>query len=112
MAIGIAEWMMGANRADRGTVSTALHRQRLPAHKLTALLCTQQESSAGFGNGTAFLGLAGPADEDEDWTCDRRECFDARGRLVLPDHFGQQRGGGLDPCAALSTMARSRSAIS
>ncbi len=28
---GIAEWMMGANRADRGTVHTALYRQRLPA---------------------------------------------------------------------------------
>jgi cyclic beta-1,2-glucan synthetase len=38
-----------------------------------------------------------------DWTCDRRECFDARGRLVLPDHFGQRSGVGMDPCAALST---------
>ncbi len=116
-AIGIAEWMMGANRSDRGTVHTALHRQRLPSlneagvdepdalreRKLTALLCTQRDRSAGFGGGTAFLGLAGAADEDEDWSCDRRECFDARGRLVLPDHFGKQQGGGLDPCAALST---------
>ncbi len=115
-AIGIAEWMMGANRSDRGTVHTALHRQRLPAagdavaeagvareRKLTALLCTQRDRSAGFGDGTAFLALAGAADETEDWTCDRRECFDARGRLVLPDHFGRQQGSGLDPCAALST---------
>ncbi|MDL2336940.1 MAG: glucoamylase family protein, partial [Pseudomonadota bacterium] len=56
--IGIAEWMMGANRADRATVHTGLHRQRLPdvpaaaagssagpeshrSQKLTALLCTQ-----------------------------------------------------------------------
>jgi len=113
--IGIAEWMMGANRSDRSTVHTALYRQRLPAlhessiepdalrvHKLTALLCTQRERSAGFGDGTAFFGLAGAADEPEDWTCDRRECFDARGRLVLPDHFGMQHGDGLDPCAALS----------
>jgi cyclic beta-1,2-glucan synthetase len=103
--IGIAEWMMGAQRADRGTTNTALYRQRLPAgSKLTALLCTQAESSAGFGGGTAFLGLAGAADEPEDWTCDRRECFDARGQLVLPDHFGQRAGTGLDPCAALSTQ--------
>ncbi len=115
---GIAEWMMGANRADRGTVHTALYRQRLPAahgddtssggrrpreRRLTALLCTQRERAAGFGDGTAFLALAGDADEAEDWSCDRRELFDARGRLVLPDHLGQQQGSGLDPCAALST---------
>ena len=116
---GIAEWMMGANRSDRSTAHTALHSQRLPAanastsapdptreQKLTALLCTQKDRSAGFGEGTAFFamaGLAGAADEIEDWTCDRRECFDARGALVLPDHFGQRSGGGLDPCAALST---------
>ncbi len=114
--IGIAEWMMGANRADRGTTYTALYRQRLGAsnpssnnsgaesgQKLTALLCSQRERSAGFGDGTAFFGVAGAADEVEDWTCDRRECFDARGQLVLPDHFGHQDGIGLDPCAALST---------
>ncbi|MGL6111359.1 MAG: GH36-type glycosyl hydrolase domain-containing protein [Rubrivivax sp.] len=116
---GIAEWMMGANRADRATVHTALYRQRLPVlhdadaaatgagsmreRKLTALLCTQREASAGFGDGTAFFALAADADEAEDWSCDRRECFDARGRLVLPDHFGKQQGSGLDPCAALST---------
>jgi cyclic beta-1,2-glucan synthetase len=118
--VGIAEWMMGANRTDRGTVHTALHRQRLPdarsasdtresgaadPPRLTALLCTQPERSAGFGDGTAFLALAGSdaSDDLDDWTCDRRECFDARGRLVLPDHFGERCGGGLDPCAALST---------
>jgi len=111
---GIAEWMMGANRADRGTVHTALYRQRLPAaheagtahsgeRRLTALLCTQRERAGGFGDGTAFFALAGEAGEAEDWTCDRRELFDARGRLVLPDHLGQQQGSGLDPCAALST---------
>jgi cyclic beta-1,2-glucan synthetase len=114
--IGIAEWMMGANRTDRSTVHTALHRQRLPGSSastidpgtsrprtMTALLCTQRERSAGFGDGTAFLASVGEADEAEDWTCDRRECFDAGGKLVLPDYFGQQHGVGLDPCAALST---------
>ncbi len=101
--VGMVEWVMGANRSDRGSVRTALYRQRLPEHKLTALLCTQLDRSAGFGDGTAFLGLASPGDQDADWTTDRRECFDARGRLLLPDHFGQQQGAGLDPCAALST---------
>lgn len=100
---GLVEWAMGAGRADRASVHTALLRQRLPQGRLSALLCTQREASAGFGDGTAFFALVGAPDEDEDWSCDRRECFDARGRLVLPDHFGQQQGGGLDPCAALAT---------
>lgn len=102
-AVGIAEWTMGAQRSDRATVHTAPFHQRLADARLTALLCTQHERSAGFGDGTAFLALTGAADEDDDWTCDRRECFDARGRLVLPDHFGEQRGSGLDPCAAIGT---------
>ena len=113
-AIGMAEWTMGANRSDRGTVFTAPHRQSLVSltaaeadatqgQQLTALLCTQTDRSAGFGDGTAFFALAAPADERENWTCDRRECFDANGQLVLPDHFGQRSGSGLDPCAALST---------
>ncbi|MFN0184314.1 MAG: GH36-type glycosyl hydrolase domain-containing protein [Aquabacterium sp.] len=101
-AVGLVEWMLGAQRSDRGTVDTALHRQRLPERKLTALLATQRESAGGFGGGTAFLASVGPDDTNEDWTCDRRECFDARGCLVLPDHFGQRGGSGLDPCAALS----------
>ncbi len=100
----VAEWTMGAGRADRGTVRTAFVRQRLPAGRLTALAATQLERSAGFGGGTAFLGLAtSPGDDVIDWTCDRRECFDAAGQAVLPDHFGQRAGDGLDPCAALST---------
>ena len=116
--IGLAEWLMGSQRSDRNTVITEAYHQRLPAHasapgdtarapRLLALLATQRDQSAGFGGGTAFLALAGPAtnaeDSDDDWTCDRRECFDARGRLVLPDHFGRHSGAGLDPCAALST---------
>jgi cyclic beta-1,2-glucan synthetase len=114
--VGIAEWKMGANRSERSTTQTAMFRQRLPdlevghevvddalAQKLTALLCTQRDHSAGFGDGTAFLALASAKSEMDDWTCDRRECFDARGRMVLPDHFGQRSGNALDPCAALST---------
>ena len=112
--IGMAEWLMGSQRSDRNTVNTEAFHQRLPAPasapsdsslapRLLALLATQRDLSAGFGGGTAFLALAGPADSQDDWTCDRRECFDARGRLVLPHRFGRQSGAGLDPCAALST---------
>ena len=110
--IGVAEWMMGANRADRATVRTVHYSQRLSASvkpsagpddgrekTLTALLATQRDHSAGFGDGTAFLAMQ----DADDWTCDRRECFDARGALVLPDHFDQRSGGGSDPCAALAT---------
>ncbi|MEO8855901.1 MAG: glucoamylase family protein [Burkholderiaceae bacterium] len=112
---GIAEWIMGAGRGDRSTVNTFVHRQRLGVdssnapsaasvdRRFTALMCTQIDRSAGFGDGTAFFGLTAPLDELENWTCDRRECFDPKGRLVLPDRFGQRSGSGLDPCAALST---------
>ena len=102
--IGVAEWMMGANRADRSTVYTSVFHQPLAAEqKLTALLSTQRDQLAGFGSGTAFLAIASAVNEREDWTCDRRELFDARGRLIVPDHFGQLSGNGLDPCAALSS---------
>ena len=116
--VALAEWMMGSQRSDRNTVLTAAYHQRLPGSgssghdggrsgpRLLALLATQRDHSAGFGDGTGFLALAsagGNAEPTEDWTCDRRECFDARGRLVLPDHFGQRSAPGLDPVAALST---------
>ncbi|HET6789658.1 MAG TPA: carbohydrate-binding protein, partial [Aquabacterium sp.] len=101
--IGMVEWMMGSRRADRATVDTAMHRQRLPGRQLTTLLCTQRECAGGFGQGTAFLALAREPDDEDDWTCDRREFFDARGQRVLPDVLGQHSGAGLDPCAALST---------
>ena len=107
-AIGIAEWIMGAGRGDRSTTATGSFTQRLPAtddgaqRKLMALTCTQRDRAAGFGEGTAFLAMAGDAEDVPDWTCDRRECFDARGRVAVPDNFGQHSGAGLDPCAALS----------
>ncbi|MEO7150167.1 MAG: glucoamylase family protein, partial [Burkholderiaceae bacterium] len=113
--VGIAEWVMGGNRVDRLSVHTRAHVQRLtslPAserggpvreRRLSALLCTQRERSAGFGDGTAFFGLAGDAEESDDWTCDRRECFDSRGRLVIPQQYGRRSGSGLDPCAALAS---------
>jgi cyclic beta-1,2-glucan synthetase len=104
--IGLCEWMLGAQRSDRAGVHTALWRQALPGGRLTALLATQAERSAGFGGGTAFLAATGPGgaddDEDIDWTADRREFFDARGFPVLPDHLARRTGSGNDPCAALA----------
>jgi cyclic beta-1,2-glucan synthetase len=70
---------------------------------MTTLFCTQRDRSGGFGGGTAFFGLSGDTEELADWTCDRRESFDARGRLVIPDEYAQASGGGLDPCAAIAT---------
>ncbi|MDD2728627.1 glucoamylase family protein [Malikia sp.] len=112
--MAMAEWMLGASRVDRNTVHTALHRQRLPslqgagladqavpASTLTALLGTQSEHASGFGQGTAFLAAFHPESQLPDWTCDRREFFDASGALVWPDPLGQRQGAGLDPCAAL-----------
>ncbi len=111
-AVKLVEWVMGANRTDRHSVRTSTLTQNLPdprsmggARRITALMATQREHSAGFGGGTAFLATVSELDDagvSDDWTCDRRECFDARGRLVVPDYFGQKRGVGLDPCAALS----------
>jgi cyclic beta-1,2-glucan synthetase len=107
--VAVAEWMLGAQRSDRASVHTAMVRQSLGYSTITGLLATQLEAGAGFGQGTAFLafdgsfnpaGLAGDA-VDDDWTCDRRECFDPRGHPVVPDVWGRQQGNGLDPCAAL-----------
>ncbi|MDP2368100.1 GH36-type glycosyl hydrolase domain-containing protein [Rhodoferax sp.] len=101
--VGIAEWMMGANRAERRTVRTSLHRSRQGEQALGTLLCEQRERSGGFGQGTAFFALSSALGIEPDWTCDRRECFDEGGGLILPERFGQRSGEGLDPCAALST---------
>ncbi len=103
--VAVAEWQMGERRAERHTLHTARHTQRLPQGRLTALLATQREAAGGLGQATAWLAVAGPdaaSAPDDDWTCDRRELFDARGQPVLPDHLGRQQGAGLDPCAALS----------
>ena len=95
------EWMMGANRTDRSSVQTARHDVERAESSLGVLTCTQNEVSAGFGEGTAFLCSSEPA-TDDGWTCDRREFFDAQGRMVLPRRLRQTSGCGLDPCAALS----------
>ncbi|MEO6897919.1 MAG: glucoamylase family protein [Caldimonas sp.] len=118
--IGIAEWILGAQRSDRASTFTSMAvvdaahgsddasaagaAEAQQGGRATVLFCTQRDRSAGFGGGTAFFALGGDAAELADWTCDRREMFDSRGRVVVPDHWGQASGGALDPCAALSTQ--------
>ena len=122
--IGIAEWIMGANRGDRGSTHTRQTTSRLPAlaaeapirgssnttgadaateRRLTTLYCSQRDRSAGFGGGTGFFALASDDEAPPEWTCDRRESFDARGRVVVPDSYAKASGCGLDPCAAIAT---------
>jgi cyclic beta-1,2-glucan synthetase len=107
--VAVTQWQMGASRADRGTVFTEQCDSQDRAQRVTTLLATQRECSAGLGGGTAFLShvrvLNDPVysklQDAVDWTCDRRECFDERGRMVLPDQWAHAQGLGLDPCAAL-----------
>ncbi|MFN3437214.1 MAG: GH36-type glycosyl hydrolase domain-containing protein [Acidovorax sp.] len=117
--VGMVEWMMGEKRGDRATLATAPCFAPQPDGRLQGLLCTQTEEAAGFGGGTAFFceSSAGPGadervNESLDWTCDRREFFDAWGDLVLPLQMGQRSGFGLDPCAALSRMVTLRAGAS
>ncbi len=109
--VGLLEWVMGAVRVDRQSVRTAF--ASLPADvrnpRLDLLLATQLDNHDGGAGHTVFAAVR----RDEamhaslhDWTCDRRELFDTRGRRGLPDHLGQQAGGGGDPCAALGTALR------
>ncbi|MBK9199501.1 hypothetical protein [Candidatus Skiveiella danica] len=99
--IGIAEWMMGASRR---TAPHGAHRlRRLPRQRRAGAAVTASSPRCWARSATApgvsaaarpFLRLAGGADEAEDWTCDRREFFDARGRLVLPDHWASAAAAG------------------
>jgi len=91
--IGMAEWVMGAERGDRRTNDTACFTQRLPAaanhasatRRLTSLSCTQRDRSGGFGQATGFWRLSATRTAGPDWTCDRRECF---GRAWPPGRPG------------------------
>ncbi len=67
--IGVAEWILGAQRSDRSSTHTHTARVRAaPAEddvvegsdepvegRATVLFCTQRDRSAGFGGGTAFF---------------------------------------------------------
>ncbi|MBC7918103.1 MAG: carbohydrate-binding protein [Rhodoferax sp.] len=99
---GVVAWLLGARRADRATVFTRFSQEHCGPNALHVLRATQSDDAGGLGGGTAFLSLQVPQGCDADWTCDRRECFDLQGRMLMPDRWGQSRGEGLDPCAALS----------
>ena len=104
-AVGMVEWMMGEKRSNRATLHTEPAPAGMVADDLMGLMCTQTDAAGGLGGGTAFLAEAQVGAQDSeglDWTCDRREFFDPRGQLVLPEHLGRRSGFGLDPCAALS----------
>ncbi len=122
--VALAEWQMGSTRGECLSLMTepdvlAVGPQGagLPApERVLALQATQLDHLGGFGGATAFLALrpaqAGDANDAgasarvrllaHDWTCDRREFFDAAGRFVVPATLGQTSGAGLDACAALA----------
>ncbi len=110
--LGAIEWLLGAVLVDRQSVRTS-HTRLTPdgSATLDVLLATQLSQHDGAAGQTAFWALQ-PLDADgrdaitPDWTCDRRELFDARGRLVWPDGFGHLAGHGGDPCAALGLALR------
>jgi cyclic beta-1,2-glucan synthetase len=113
--VGMLDWLLGAVRADRLSVRTAYvaavaeTSRTANAWPLGVLLATQIDDHDGAAGHTAFVALRQQGWPDatlNDWTCDRRELFDGRGRGVLPDYLGQQAGGAADPCAALSTRLR------
>ncbi len=118
--VAMVEWMLGEKRSDRATLTTRPFFEQAdtlaqPGERLQGLLCTQTEAGAGLGGGTAFFceasvgaGAEEQSNDSTDWTCDRSEFWDARGRLVLPLQLGQRSGFGLDPCAALSRLVTLR----
>lgn len=110
--LGVIEWLLGAVLVDRQSVRTS-HARLMGAGGLPvdALLATQLDQHDGAAGQTAFWLLqADGADGHDavtpDWTCDRRELFDARGRRVWPDSFARQAGHGGDPCAAMGRVLR------
>ncbi|WP_051603148.1 GH36-type glycosyl hydrolase domain-containing protein [Simplicispira psychrophila] len=107
-AIGLLEWVMGAQRLDRQSVRAAFVAVPAPGGDALAgdvLLATQSDDQGAMGGNTAFLMVwreGAPDAHLRDWTCDRRELFDPSGQRVIPDHLGAQAIAGLDPCAAAS----------
>ncbi len=104
--IGAFDWVMGAQRSDRQSVCTSIERVAATpgAAASTVLFATQCDANAGFGGSTAFVAAIrdGSDATPDDWTCDRRELFDAAGRRVIPHEFGKRGGARLDPCAVIA----------
>ncbi len=106
--VALSEWMLGQTPADRLSIATAglnLHADAVLPRDSVAVLGTQLDASGGFGGATAWMAFrpaADPLRKSDEWTCDRREFHDNRGRLVVPTRLGQTAGRGLDPCGALA----------
>lgn len=101
--VAMVEWVLGAGRQDRASTHTTSHQETLVGGRNTVLFCHQRERSGGLGSGTAFLATKEASRGGGlEWTCDRREFFDAAGALVVPARLALHCGDGLDPCAALS----------
>ncbi len=105
-ALAMVEWIMGAARGDRHTVRTACETMtNALGEPAQLLLATQGDAHAGMGGSTAFM-VCRLAGSDNgllpEWTCDRREWFDARGRLVVPEQLDEVSGAGLDPCGSVA----------
>ena len=110
--LGAIEWLLGSVLADRQSVRTS-HARLTPdgGGALDVLLATQLDQHDGAGGQTAFWALQVDGEDGRDavmpdWTCDRRELFDERGRPVWPDGFGRLSGQGSDPCAAIGLSLR------
>ena len=122
--VGIAEWILGANRSDRGTTLHAASPARAAPGSATAPTRATSRPRAAHdravlhparprrpASAAAPPSSASPATprSPTDWTCDRRELFDARGRArPARPATARRSGGGLDPCAALATRVTLR----
>ena len=106
--VALAEWMLGQTPGDRLSIATSglnLHADAVLPRDTVAVLGTQLDASGGFGGATAWMAFrpsVDPARKADEWTCDRREFHDNRGRLVVPTRLGQTAGRGLDPCGAVA----------
>ena len=113
--LGAIEWLLGAVLVDRQSVRTSQARlTSAGGAALDVLLATQLDQHDGTAGQTAFWTLQAHSGDGQDgrdavlpdWTCDRRELFDERGRPVWPASFGRLAGQGGDPCAALGLSLR------
>ncbi len=124
--VGFAEWTLGGSRKERaslrtravtwdleGSTSTVSAAASAPRQALV-VQATQLDAATHHGQATAFLGWHGETvavpsvassgaglAAEADWTSDRREFHDARGRQVLPVRLGRRSGIGLDACAGI-----------
>jgi cyclic beta-1,2-glucan synthetase len=104
--LALVEWIIGAARGDRQTLRSACESMsNADGAAAQLLLATQRDAHAGFGGASAFVACRAASSESAllaEWTCDRREWFDARGRLVAPEQLNEGVGLGHDPCASVA----------